>query len=294
MAEICLCAAVGHEVEVCCQFLLQCLKLNSGQWTSSADEGKHIVETVLSPSAIYGSETLKNSTVYNWYNHLKTVRSCWKLRGAVVGQRHQGLMKMWTKFLPFRWKVEKQLVLAPWQRALSNLLRSVAVFGEEPNPSHPPANIFSISHSMQLLTWGERSLFCFSRRKSTANLTAISKRTPKGASSNGSTTGTSVYVCKGSTKRVTRLGFICPFLYKLCISSRNILVLPCISWTKDLMVNAWLMVWVLLTNSVLFHGCSSGTGNCKGPAFNQTFYSFIIQYMNLKSFPNVNKNVCFE
>jgi len=34
--------------------------------------------------------------------------------------------------------------------------------------------------------------------------------------------------------------------------------------------------------------------NCKSPAFNQTFYSFIIQYMNLKSFPNVNKNVCFN
>jgi len=72
------------------------------------------------------------------------------------------------------------------------------------------------------------------------------------------------------------------------------LVLPCISWTKHLMVNAWLMVRVLLTNSVLFHGCCSNTDNCKGPAFNQTFYSFIIQYMTLKSFPNVNKNVCFN
>lgn len=60
----------GHEVEVCCQFLLQCLKLNSGHSTSSGKQGQHIVETVLSPSAIYGNETLKNSTVYNWYNHL--------------------------------------------------------------------------------------------------------------------------------------------------------------------------------------------------------------------------------
>jgi hypothetical protein len=46
--------------------------------------------------------------------------------------------------------------------------------------------------------------------------------------------------------------------------------------------------------SVLFHGCSLNTDDCKGPAFNQTFYSFIIQYMNLKSFPNVNKNICFN
>jgi len=81
-------------VEVCCQFLLQCLKLNSRHSTSSANEGKHIVETVLSPSAIYGNETLKNSTVYNWYNHLKTVGSHWKMRGAVVGQQHQEMMKM--------------------------------------------------------------------------------------------------------------------------------------------------------------------------------------------------------
>jgi hypothetical protein len=100
LAEVSLYAAVSHEVEVYCQFLLQCLKLNSGHSTSSANWGKHI-ETVLSPSAIYGNDTLKNSIVYNWYNHLKTVRSHWKMRGAVVGQHHQGLMKMWTKFLPF-------------------------------------------------------------------------------------------------------------------------------------------------------------------------------------------------
>jgi hypothetical protein len=57
------------------------------------------VETVLSPSAMYGDETIKKFTVYNWYNHLKTVRSHWKMRGAVAGQQHEGLMKMWTKFL---------------------------------------------------------------------------------------------------------------------------------------------------------------------------------------------------
>jgi len=37
LAEILLRAAVRHEVEVWCQFLLQCLKLNSGHLTSSAN-----------------------------------------------------------------------------------------------------------------------------------------------------------------------------------------------------------------------------------------------------------------
>ena len=51
------------------------------------------------------------------------------------------------------------------------------------------------------------------QQKTTTNLTAIPKSTPIGASSNGSTTGTSVYVCKGSTERVTRLGFIYVIFY---------------------------------------------------------------------------------
>jgi hypothetical protein len=39
-------------------------------------------------------------------------------------------------------------------------------------------------------------------QQKTINLTAIPKRTPRGASSSGSTTWTSVYVQKGSTLRV--------------------------------------------------------------------------------------------
>jgi hypothetical protein len=53
------------------------------------------------------------------------------------------------------------------------------------------------------------------------------KRTSRGASSNGKSAGASVFVYEGSISLVTREGFIhISFYYKLCLSSRNFVILP--------------------------------------------------------------------
>jgi len=61
----------------------------------------------------------------------------------------------------------------PWQRALSYVCHSAAVFSEEPNTTHPPVTVFSrfwsvpLSVFLEAWDWLQRSLFFISRINST-------------------------------------------------------------------------------------------------------------------------------
>ena len=113
---------------------------------------------------------------------------------------------------------------------LSGYLHGAAVFGAESNYKHPPATVFLIPHSMQLLGALPRLYFqpkchCFVyvreiKQKVKEGLQPYCERTSTGASR--TTVGTYTYIQKGSTRRV-----YIHFYYKLCLISGNVSIHPC-------------------------------------------------------------------
>ena len=90
---------------------------------------------------------------------------------------------------------------------------SAAGFGEEPNPNHHPANVFSRSCPMQLVAlpkthyWEKKSQFCICARNSmvhnSQSYSRTKKRSARGAFHNDMTAG--AHLLKASTSSVTRL-----------------------------------------------------------------------------------------
>jgi hypothetical protein len=99
---------------------------------------------------------------------------------------------------------------------------------QPPYTPHPTGCDFWVFLRLKIVLRGH----CFvSVQEIQQNMRAVSqlykKRTSRGASSNGKSAGASVFVHEGSISMVTGEGFIhIDFYYKLCLSSRNFVILP--------------------------------------------------------------------